>query len=70
MENQKYFKSVLKDFDKELKAIQKAKSSEEISTHERAIRPIFAELQLAVPRLGNDIMKASRQRRRELAEEK
>lgn len=70
MENQKYFKKVLKDFDKELKEIQKAKSSEAISVHERAIRPLFIELQLAVPRLGNDIRVAAKQRRREIAEGK
>lgn len=70
MENQKYFKKVLKDFDKELKALQTAKSTEMVSVHERAIRPIFIELQLAVPRLGEDIFKASRERRRELSEGK
>ena len=70
MEDLKYFKKVLKDFEKEIKEIQKAKNSEMVSAHSRAARPLFAELQLAVPRLGNTIVEASRTRKKELAEEK
>ena len=66
----KYFKKVLKDFEKEIKEIQKANTSELVSAHSRAAHPLFVELQLAVPRLGNTIVEASRDRRRKLAEEK
>lgn len=68
MEDLKYFKKVLKDFEKEIKEIQKAKSSEMVSAHSRAARPLFVELQLAVPRLGNTIVETSRTRKKELAE--
>lgn len=68
MEREKYFKQVLKDYDKELKAIQSAKNPGDISYHERQIRPLLIELQLAVPMLEEDIVKASRQRRKELNE--
>ena len=70
MEDLKYFKKVLKDFEKEIKEIQKAKSSEMVSAHSRAAHPLFVELQLAVPRLGNTIVETSRTRRKELAEGK
>lgn len=70
MEDLKYFKKVLKDFEKEIKEIQKANTSELVSAHSRAAHPLFVELQLAVPRLGNTIVEASRDRRRKLAEGK
>lgn len=70
MEDLKYFKKLLKDFEKEIKEIQKANTSELVSAHSRAAHPLFVELQLAVPRLGNTIVEASRDRRRKLAEEK
>jgi hypothetical protein len=70
VEDLKYFKKVLKDFEKEIKEIQKANTSELVSAHSRAAHPLFVELQLAVPRLGNTIVEASRDRRRKLAEEK
>ena len=69
MEREKYFKQVLKDFDKELYAIKKATSPNDISYHERMIRPLFIEMQLALPRIEDDIIKASRDRRRQLAQE-
>lgn len=66
MEREKYFKQVLKDFDKELKAIKAAKNPSDISYHERNIRPLFIELQLALPRIEEDIVAVSQQRRKEL----
>lgn len=70
MDDLKYFKKVLKDFEKEIKEIQKAKSSEMVSAHSRSARPLFVELQLAVPRLGNTIIEVSRTRKKELSEDK
>lgn len=70
MEDLKYFKKVLKDFEKEIKEMQKAKTSELVSAHSRVARPLFVELQLAAPRLGNTIVEVSRARRKELAEGK
>lgn len=70
MEDLKYFKKVLKDFEKEIKEMQKANTSELVSAHSRAAHPLFVELQLAVPRLGNTIAEVSRERRRELSEGK
>lgn len=66
--NEKYFKAVLKDFDKELKAMKAAKNPADVSYHERMIRPLFIEMQLALPKIEEDIIQTSRARRRELSE--
>jgi hypothetical protein len=68
MEREKYFKEVLKAFDAELKGIKTATNPSDISYHERKIRPLFTELHLALPLIEEDIVKASRERRKELTE--
>lgn len=70
MENEKYFKEILKRFDKQVKVLKSAKTPNDISTCEREIAPIMNELQMALPRLGDDIFKAARDRRKELLEGK
>lgn len=69
MENEKYLKQIIKDFDKEVKALKASKSTNEVTEHQRALRPILTEMQLAVPRLGEDIHKLARETRQKLAEE-
>lgn len=69
MENEKYLKQILKDFDKEVKAIKSAKSSREITDHQRVIYPLLVEMQLAIPRLNDDIYKLSRDTRKALSEQ-
>lgn len=66
MENFDYLKKVLKRLEAEVKGIKEAKSSQEISEHERMALPILTELQMVAPRLGEDIHRASRERRKEL----
>lgn len=66
MEREEYFKRVLKDFDATLDAIRNAKNLDEISENERKIRPLFIELQLALPMVENDILKVCQRRREEL----
>ena len=66
MENLDYIKSIIKRFEKQVDAINKAKTSNEISEAERELVPIMKDLQLAIPRLGNDITKLTRDRRMEL----
>ena len=68
MENEKYLKQIIKDFDKEIKAIKSAKNNNDIVEHQRALRPILTEMQLAVPRLGDDVHKLARETRQKLAE--
>lgn len=66
MENLDYIKGIIKRFDEQVAAVKKAKTSEEISEAERALVPIMKDLQLAIPRLGNDITKLTRERRVEI----
>ena len=44
MENEKYFKEILKRFDKQVKALKSAKTPNDVSTCEREIAPIMNEL--------------------------
>jgi hypothetical protein len=66
MENLTYIKGVLERFEKLIDNVNNAKSSFDISEAERELGPIMKDLQLAVPRLGNDVAKLVRERRAEL----
>lgn len=66
MENEKYLKSLLKRYDAEIKSIKTATTTSEISVHERRIMPLMNEMQLALPRLGNDAHDEAVKRRKEL----
>ena len=66
MENLEYVKGVIARFEKQVDNINKAKTSEEISEAERELVPIMKDLQLAIPRLANDITRLTRDRRAEL----
>lgn len=66
MENLDYIKGILDRFEKQVENVRNAKSSAEISDAERELVPIMKDLQLAIPRLGNDISKLTRERRLEL----
>lgn len=66
MENRKYLDDVLKRIDAEIVKIRDAKTSTEISQCERMLLPLLTEAQMVVPRIGDDIMKESQQRRKDL----
>jgi hypothetical protein len=66
MENLTYIKGVLERFERLIDNVNNAKSSFDISEAERELGPIMKDLQLAVPRLGNDVAKLVRERRAEL----
>lgn len=66
MENLDYIKGVIKRFEGQVDAIKKAETSNQISEAERELVPIMKDLQLAIPRLGNDISKLTRERRVEI----
>ncbi len=66
MENFDYLKKTLKRLEAEIKGIQGAKNPQEISEHERMALPLLTEVQMAAPRLGEDIHRASQNRRKEL----
>lgn len=66
MENLDYIKDIIERFEKQIENINKAKSSADISEAERELVPIMKDLQLAIPRLGIDVAKLTRQRRMEI----
>lgn len=66
MENLDYIKGILERFEKQVDIIKKAKTGNEISEAERELVPIMKDLQLAIPRLGDDVYKLSRERRVEI----
>ena len=68
MENRKYLDEVLARIDAEIDKIRNAETSTDISSCERMLLPLLTEAQMVVPRIGDDIMKESQKRRRELAE--
>lgn len=65
-----YVKSLMTRIEKGVKAIEKAEIPREISEQERLIQPVLNELQMAAPRVWNDVSKASIERRREILEGK
>lgn len=67
MENRKYLDEVLGRIDAEIEKIRNAKTSTEISSCERMLLPLLTEAQMVVPRIGDDIMKESQTRRKEIA---
>lgn len=70
MKNEKYFKDVLRRYDKQVKELKAAKSPNEISRCERMLFPLLTEMQMALPRLGDDIFQLCRDRRKEILEGK
>ena len=70
MENRKYLDEVLGRIDAEIEKIRVASTSTEISQCERMLLPLLTEAQMVVPRIGDDIMKESQKRRKELIEGK
>lgn len=68
MENRKYLDEVLSRIDAEIEKIRSAGTSTEISSCERMLLPLLTEAQMVVPRIGDDIMKESQKRRKELIE--
>ena len=68
MENRKYLDEVLGRIDKEIEKVKNAKTSTEISACERMLLPLLTEAQMVVPRIGDDIIKESQKRRKEIAE--
>lgn len=70
MENRKYLDEVLARIDAEIEKIRNAKTPTEISQCERMLLPFLTEAQMVVPRIGEDIMRESQKRRKELTEGK
>ncbi len=70
MENLKYLKTLIKRIEDSGKVIAKAETSAEVSEQERLIHPVLKEMQMVTPRVWDDYIKATRDRRREISEGK
>lgn len=70
MENLEYLKKLIKRIEDSVKIIKKAESPDQISEQERLIQPVLKEMQMATPRVWDDYIRATRDRRREITEGK
>lgn len=70
MENLEYLKGLIKRIEDSVKAIKKAESPDQISEQERLSHPVLKEMQMVTPRVWDDYIRVTRDRRREIAEGK
>lgn len=68
-DNLAYVKELIKRYEAAISAIKKTKDPTEITIQERKIAPVMNELQVAIPRIWDDLVRASRKRRQEIKEE-
>lgn len=70
MENLEYLKKLIKRIEDSVKIVKKAESPDQVSEQERLIHPVLKEMQMVTPRVWDDYIRATRDRRREIAEGK
>lgn len=64
-----YTKDLLKRVDAAFTAIKKAETPKEVSEQERMAHPLLKELQMATPRICDELMRAARDRRLEIRDQ-
>lgn len=65
-ENLAYVKDLIKRYEAVVKAVKKADDPAEITKQERLIQPVLKEMQLAIPRVWDDFIRTTRNRREEI----
>ena len=70
MKNIEYLKDLVGRIEKACDDMSKAETPQDVTALERAIHPVLKEIQMAAPRIWDDVNKASHARRREIAEGK
>lgn len=70
MENLEYLKGLIKRIEDSVKIVKKAESPDQISEQERLTHPVLKEMQMVTPRVWDDYIRATRDRRKEIAEGK
>lgn len=68
-DNLAYVKDLIKRYETAISAIKKTKDPTEITIQERKTAPVMNELQVAIPRIWDDLVRTSRKRRQEIKEE-
>lgn len=64
--NMAYVKDLIKRYETAIRQIKKAEYPEEITKIEREVHPVVKELQMAIPRVWDDLVIVSRDRRLEI----
>ena len=70
MENLEYLKGLIKRIEDSVKIVKKAESPDQISEQERLTHPVLKEMQMVTPRVWDDYIRVTRDRRREIVEGK
>lgn len=70
MENLEYLKGLIKRIEDSVKVVKKAESPAQISEQERLTHPVLKEMQMVTPRVWDDYIRVTRDRRREITEGK
>ena len=63
-----YTKELLKRIEASMKAVKKADVLADITKEERNFYPVLREIQLVVPRIGNEYLQCTNKRRNEIKE--
>lgn len=63
-----YTKELLKRIEASMKAVKKADVLSDITKEERNFYPVLREIQLVVPRIGNEYLQCTNKRRNEIKE--
>ena len=70
MENIEYLKNFINRIEDSVKIVKKAESPDQISEQERLTHPVLKEMQMVTPRVWDDYIRATRDRRKEITEGK
>lgn len=65
-ENLAYVKDLIKRYEDFLSVVQKAEDPAEVTKQERLVQPVLKELQLAIPRIWDDFVRETRDRREQI----
>lgn len=70
MQNLDYLKDLIKRVEASAKAVKAAETPNKVSEQERLSHPVLKEMQMVVPRVWDDYIKLTRNRRQEITEGK
>lgn len=69
-ENLAYVKELIKRYETAVRAVKKAECLEDVTKQERLTQPILKEMQIAMPRVWDDFVRTTSNRRQEIQEGK
>ena len=61
-----YVKDLIKRYEAAVTAVKKAEDPADITKQERLLQPVLKELQLAIPRVWDDFIIVTRERREQI----